>query len=194
VIRVRLLLAAVLVVVVVTGCTPTAAPPSFDPSTPCGGADQQEMAGAYPDLEATVPTTFDGKAPTDRQSGRYCSSNTLGTLFDLGIQEAHFGAASWDLGSGKGLSLVMFEASGLTAQNLFDSFVAAASINSKVHDPTLTDPTIGGQQGHRLDYLNGDSSFQRILVWPGDRDGHVRVLLAADLLDVEIAAAAAAFH
>ena len=118
----------------------------------------------------------------------------LGTLFDLGIQEAHFRAATWDLGSGKGLSLVTFEAAGLTTQNLFDSFVAAASINSKVHDPTLTDPTIGGEQGHRLDYLNGDSSFQRILVWPGDRDGHVRVLLAADLLDVEIAAAAAAFH
>ncbi len=152
------------------------------------------MVGAYPDLETTVPATLDGVASTDRESGRYCSRGTLGSLVDLGIQEVHFGAASWDRGSGKGISLVMYEATGLTAQNLFDSFLTAASANAKVHDLKVTAPTIGGLAGHRLDYLNGDSSFQRIVIWPGDRDGRVRLLLAADLLDVEIAAASEAFR
>jgi hypothetical protein len=194
VIRVRLLLAATVVLLAASGCAGAAARPSFDPSAPCAGAAEQRMAGAYPALEAAVPSTFAGKPATSRESGRYCSSDTLGTLVDAGIHEAHFGAGTWDLGSGKALSLVMFEASGLTAQNVFDSFVAAASVNAKVHDPTISQPTIGGQPGHRLDYLNGDSSFQRIVVWPGDGDGRVRVLLAADLLDVEISGAAEAFR
>jgi hypothetical protein len=195
--RVRLrfsVLLVVLVVLVVVGCTPTATPPSFDPGTPCEGADQQQMTGAYPDLEATVPVALDGVAATSRASGRYCSRATLGSLVDAGIGEVHFGAGTWDRGSGKGISLVMYEAAGLTADNLFDSFLAAAAANAKVHDLKASQPTIDGQAGHRIDYLNGDSSFQRIVIWPADRAGRVRLLLAADLLDVELTSAEAAFH
>lgn len=152
------------------------------------------MTGAYPDLEATVPSTLAGEPATVRESGRYCSADTLGTLVDAGIDEVHFGAATWDRGSGKALSLVTFEAVGLTDQAVFGSYVAGAAANDKIHDLATSAPTLGGGPGHRLDFLNGDSSFQRILVWPGDRAGRVRVVLAADLLDVDIQAAVDAFR
>lgn len=152
------------------------------------------MAGAFPGLEATVPSQLDGKPADVRESGRYCAPSTLGKLADAGIKEARYGAGTWDRGGGKAISLVMFEADGLTPQIVFDSYQAGALVNSKIHDLNTSSPTIGGQPGHRMDFLNGDSSFQRILVWPGDRDGHVRVLLAADLTDAEIQVAADAFR
>lgn len=179
--------------VVLAACSGPAAPASFDPSQPCGGAAEQRMVGAYPVLEATVPSTLAGEPSTARESGRYCSAETLGTLVAAGIDEVHFGAATWDRGSGKGLSLVTFEAAGLTDQAVYDSFVAGAVGNDKIHDLATSAPILGSGPGHRLDYLNGDSSFQRILVWPGDGPGRVRVVLAADLLDVEIQAAVDAF-
>ncbi|HSS35360.1 MAG TPA: hypothetical protein VLR93_03725 [Patescibacteria group bacterium] len=186
-----LLVAAVFLAI---ACSGPAAPASFDPSQPCAGADEQRMAGAFPELEASVPAQLEGKPADLRESGRYCSPSTLGKLADAGVKEARFGASTWDRGGGKAVSLVMFEADGLTPQVVFDSYQAGALINSKIHDLSTSSPVIGGQPGHRMDFLNGDSSFQRILVWPGDRDGHVRVLLAADLTDAEIQAAADAFH
>ena len=92
------------------------------------------------------------------------------------------------------MSLVTFEATGLTDQAVFDSYIAGAAANDKIHDLATSTPTLGAGPGHRLDYLNGDSSFQRILVWPGDRAGRVRVVLAADLVDADIQAAVDAFH
>lgn len=186
--------ATLVVALLVVGCSGPTAPASFDPSQPCAGADEQRMGGAFPELEATVPGQLDGKAADTLESGRYCSSSTLGKLADAGVTEARFGAGTWDRGGGKAVSLVMFEAAGLTPQIVFDSYQAGALANSKIHDLNTSSPTIGGQPGHRMDFLNGDSSFQRILVWPGDRADRVRVLLAADLTDPEILAAADAFH
>lgn len=151
------------------------------------------MAGAYPELEATVPNALADQPATNRESGRYCSRDSLGKLVDAGINEVHFAAATWDRGSGKALSLVTFEAAGLTDQVLFDSYVAGAVANGKIHDLATSTPTLGGGPGRRLDFLNGDSSFQRILVWPGDRPGRVRVVLAADVVDADIQAAVDAF-
>jgi hypothetical protein len=192
--RFRSTAAWAVVLVVLAACSGPAAPASFDPSQPCGGAAEQRMAGAYPDLEATIPSALAGEPATGRESGRYCSAETLGTLVGAGIDEVHFGAANWDRGSGKALSLVTFEAAGLTDRAVFDSYLAGAAASDKIHDLATSAPVLAGGPGHRLDYLNGDSSFQRILVWPGDRTGQVRVLLAADLLDVDIQAAVEAFR
>ncbi len=187
-------LVAALALVTVVGCSDAAVPASFDPTQPCAGADEQRMPGAYPDLEATIPNELAGVAATTRESGRYCSPTTLGTLADAGIDELHYGAGTWDRGSGKAVSLVTLEAAGLDAKAVYGSYLAGAQGNAKVHDITPTQPVLGGKPGYRIDFLNGDSSFQRILVWPGDRDGRVRVVLAADLLDSDIQAAVDAFH
>jgi hypothetical protein len=192
---IRLSSAAALAVVFVTlaACSSSAASASFDPGSPCGGAAEQHMSGAYPELEATIPNAVADQPATTRESGRYCSRDTLGKLVDAGINEMHFGAATWDRGSGKALSLVTFEAAGLTDQAVYDAYLAGAAPNGKIHDLTTSTPTLGGGRGHRLDFLNGDSSFQRILVWPGDRPGRVRVVLAADVVDAEIQVAVDAF-
>jgi hypothetical protein len=180
---------------VVAACSGgTTAPPSFDPSAPCAGADEQVMAGAYPALEGALPTALGGVAPTNRESGRYCSRTTLGALVDAGIDEAHFGAVTWDRGGGKAISLVLFEAHGLTADALFNSYQTAAAANSKIHDLRASTPTIGGVAARRMDFLNGDSSFQAVIVWPGDGPGRVRVALSADLVNDEIQAALDAFR
>jgi hypothetical protein len=185
---------ATLTFALAVGCGGPTAPASFDPAQPCNGADEQRMAGAYPELEGAVPPALAGQAATARESGRYCSPKTLGNLAEAGVTEAHYGAATWDHGGGKAVSLVMFEAVGLTDQVVYDSYLAGAQANSKIHDMKTSSPTIAGQPAHRMDFLNGESSFQRILVWPGDRPGRVRVLLAADLVDAEIQAAADAFR
>jgi hypothetical protein len=186
--------AMALALVVLAGCGGPSAAASFDPAAACGGAAEQQMAGAYPDLEAALPPALDGVDPSLRGSGRYCSADTLGSLFDAGIHEVHFGAATWDRGSGKGLSLVLYEAPGLTTQAVYDSFLAGAQANSKTHDLATREMTVAGRQVLRFDFLNGDSSFQRVVVWPGDASGRVRILLAADQLDSQIQAAADAFH
>jgi len=190
----RLAWLAALTFVLAVGCAGPTAPASFDPAQPCNGADEQRMAGAYPELERAVPAALAGQAASNLESGRYCSPTTLGKLADAGITEARYGAATWDHGGGKAVSLVMFEAVGLTDQVVYDSYLAGAQANSKIHNLNTSTPTIAGQPAHRMDFLNGDSSFQRILIWPGDRPGRVRVLLAADLVDAEIQAAADAFR
>lgn len=190
----RLLAVAALALALLAACSAPAAVASFDPSQPCGGADAQHMPGAYPELEQTIPTSLGGEPATQRESGRYCSAATLGPLVEAGIAEARFGAATWDRGGGKAISLVTFEAPGLTADGLYQSYLAGAVGNTKIHDLETSTPTLGGSPGHRLAFLNGDSSFQRILVWPGDRTGQVKVILAADLVDSDIQAAVDAFR
>ncbi len=189
--RLAVALAACLLLAACSGAVP--APASFDPSGSCAGADEQRMAGAYPELEAALPAELAGTAPTSRESGRYCSQTTLGALMAAGIEEMRFGAATWDRGSGKALSLVLFEAEGLTATGLFETYETSARATSKVHDIRTSRPTIAGGGAHRMDLLN-DESFQAILVWPGDRPGQVRVVLAADLTNDEVQAAADAFR
>ena len=169
------------------------APVSFDPSGPCAGVDEQRKPGAYPELEAMLPTKVDAAAPTKRESGRYCSEKTLGALMAAGIEEMRFGAATWDRGSGRAISLVLFEAEGLTAKALFDTYETSARSTSKVHNIRVSEPTIAAGGAHRMDLLN-DESFQAIVVWPGDRPGQVRVALAADLTNDEVQAAVDAFR
>lgn len=193
-IPIRLPAGIALALVIVAGCAGPTGPASFDPAQPCNGAPEQRMAGAFPELEAILPAALDGVAPTSRASGRFCSADTLGKLYDDGFHEVRYGAATWDRGSGKGVSLVVYEADGLTADAVYDSFLAGAQANSKTHDLTTREMTVGGTTARRFDFLNGDSSFQRVVVWPGDRAGRVRVLLAADQLDSEIQAAADAFR
>ncbi len=190
----RLVALVAAVLLTAAACVGGASPPSFDPTAPCGGVDEQRMAGAFPELEMTVPTTISGLPPSVLESGRYCSKASLGALAESGIGEARFGAGTWDRGSGKAVSLVTFEADGLTAKTMFDSYLAGARADTAhVHDIVQKDLRVGDLTGYRLDFLNGES-FQRILVWPGPGKGQVRVALAADLTDAEIQAALDAFR
>jgi len=175
------LIAATLLVAACTGSTP---PPSFDPGAPCGGADRQEMKGAYPDLEARIPLQLDGQAADSRDSGRFCSKATLGTLWDAGIRESQFGGGIWAIDpaggtSLAGLQLSVFRAPGLTAQLL--AVVSA------------TNEQINGRPGYRINLLNGDS-HQAIVVWPSRDGAVVQVVIAADVGESKVQAAIAALR
>ena len=151
-------------------CAGSAPPPSFDPATPCGGVDQQQMKGAYPDLEARVPTRVDGQAADSRDSGRFCSKATLGTLWDAGIHEKQLGGGIWVVEptggtSLAGLQLSVFRAPGLTAQLQADEYRSGASGTSRVTIVSATNEVVNGRPGYRINLLNGDS-HQAIVVWP----------------------------
>lgn len=191
-----LLVAASLVAACAGPFAGPSAPPSFDPSTPCGGADRQEMTGAYPDLEARIPRVLDGKAADSRESGRFCSKATLGKLWDAGVREEQFGGGIWavepDGGTSlAGLQLSVFRAPGLSAQLMADEYKSGADATQRVTVVSATNEQVNGRPGFRINLLNGDS-HQAIVVWPSADGAVVQVVIAADVPESKVQAAIAA--
>lgn len=179
------------VAAIAAGCDSGAAA-SFDPSTPCAGAAQQIMSGAYPDLEARIPATLQGKAPDERDSGRFCAQATLGSLWDAGIREEQFGGAIWALGSkAGGVQLTVFRAPGLTAQAIADEYRRGAAADRTVTIVSASTLTVAGRNGYRIDLLNGESR-QAIVVWPSADGAVVQVVVAADVDETTVQAGIAA--
>lgn len=167
-----LLLAALLMAL--AGC----AGAGFDPSGPCT-ADGR-VAGAYPELEAIVSTTFRDRPPDRLDSGRNCTPKALATLLAHGVTEVTFAGANWDLGSSSGLTLAIFEAPGLDAGWLAEFYEAGARTAKRTESVDVTTVVIpGGRSGSRIDALNGES-YQSVIVWP---DGNrVRVALIGSFI------------
>jgi hypothetical protein len=173
-------------------------PPPFDPATPCGGVDRQEMKGAYPDLEARIPLQVDGQAADSRDSGRYCAKATLGTLWDAGIHESQFGGGIWALDptggtSLAGLQLSVFRAPSLTARLLADEYKSGADATNRVTIVSATNEQVNGRPGFRINLLNGDS-HQAIVVWPSADGAVIQVVIASDVAESKVQAAVAAFR
>ena len=175
----------VLVVVMLTGlagCTGA----NFDPSGPC--STDGRALGAYPELEANVPTTFRGRAPDRLDSGRNCTPRALATLVAHGVTALQFAGATWDLGSSSGVTVAVFEAPELDAAwmaEFYEVGARAAKNTAAVEMRTVAIPD--GRQGSRIDALNRES-YQSVVVWS---DGeHVRVALIASFIrEVETKAA-----
>ncbi len=176
--------AALLIVLAtaVPACS-TAAQAEFDPSGPCS-ADGR-LAGAYPDLEALVPTSFDGAPPTRLDSGRNCSEGRLGSLAGHGIDEVRFAGALWETDRRSGVTIAVFEAPGLTVDRLAEFYEAGARGARKTENVTTSRFAVGSLTGRRLDTLNGQS-FQSVVVLDGPAAGQVRaVLVASDVAEAE---------
>ena len=189
-------LGLVVAVFLVATCAGPSAAPSFDPATPCGGADRQEMTGAYPDLEARIPLTLDGQSADSRESGRFCSKATLGKIWDAGVHEEQFGGGIWaaEAGGGTtlpGLQLAVFRAPGLTAQLMADEYKSGADATQRVTVVSATNEQVHGRPGFRINLLNGDS-HQAIVVWPSADGAVVQVVIAADVPESKVQAAIAA--
>ncbi len=178
------------VALALAGCTSAAVSPSFDPSTPCT-ADVR-VSGAYPELEALVPARLDGQPPTRLDSGRNCTPTNLGTLAGHGITELRFAGGLWERSSTSGITLVVFEADGLTAAEIGEWYEAGARTARRTQALKPSRPLVDGRQGYRLDLLNGDVP-QTVVAWPSADGRVVQVVLAADVSRPEIEAAIAAF-
>ncbi len=185
-------LALPMVLALVTAACGSATPvASFDPASAC--TTDGRMPGAYPDLEAILPKTYDGAAPTTVDSGRNCTTAALGTLADAGIQGVRFAGATWPLGGSTALTVAVFEGDGLEPSEMVDFYAKGAASASKTDKAQEKDTKVGGQPAKRLDVLASDGSGSTIVAWPGAAPGQVMVLLAADLGDAKVKQALATF-
>lgn len=188
------LLAVVAISLLTAGCVNDAtALGSFDPALPCNGANSQAMSGAYPDLEAVLPTRLAGVAPTSLVSGRLCSVNTLGTLYGHGIHETHFASVVWNRGGGSGIQMTVMEADGLTVANALESYGNGAQNAPKVHSLVTSNVTVNGLAGMRLDIANDDYA-QQVVVWPGGAAGRVRVVITSNIHEPDLQVALSTFN
>jgi hypothetical protein len=154
---------------------------SFDPTGPCT-ADGSKP-GAYPELEAVIPTTFRGGPPKALDSGRTCTKEGLATLAGHGIEEIRFAGGTWNTGTDSGVSLAVFSVAkgpALDPAWLMEFYETGAATGKNVTSVETTDYSIGGDMaGRRIDVLNGES-FQTIVAW--SREGRVIVALVGDFV------------
>jgi hypothetical protein len=163
---------------------------SFDPAGPC--AADGAAPGAYPELEALVPTTYEGTGPQKLDSGRNCTTENLGALKEAGIDELRFAGGTWGFGGERAAALVVFTAPGLTADLIADFYATSARGASRTKVTAESTPTVAGRPGHRLDTATGDRT-QTVVVWPAAEPDRVNVVLTNDLPDPKIQAAVEAF-
>jgi hypothetical protein len=157
---------------------------SFDPTAAC--TTDGRMPGAYPELEALLPGTYQGSMPVNVDSGRNCTSDALDTLADVGISEVRFAGATWDLDGSAALTRALFEAEGLTPSAMIDFYKAGALANRKTEKLADAETTVAGRPGRRLDVLQSDGTAQTVVAWPADEPGRVHVLLASDVGDARV--------
>jgi hypothetical protein len=175
-----------LVALAVAACASTGEV-TFDPAAPCTSDGQ--FAGAYPELEAALPTTFEGAAPARRDSGRNCTETSLGTLAQEGIAELRFAGALWETGRSSGVTMAVFEADGLTAADVATFYEAGARSARRTERIETGSFEIDGSAGQRLDALV-DTSYTSIVVFPGTQPDRVRaVLVASEVSEAESRAA-----
>jgi hypothetical protein len=164
--------------------------PSFDPTGAC--TVDGSAPGAYPELEALVPATYEDRAPNRLDSGRNCSDENLGLLADHGIDEIRFAGGTWEFGSDIAAVLAVFAADSLTVDTMADWWESTAQASSRTQILGSTNVEVAGREVHRLDTKTGER-LQSVLVWAGDEPGQVNVVLSHNLPDPKIEAAVAAF-
>lgn len=182
---------AFLLAVVLASAACSADPgPSFDPSGPC--TSDGSTPGAYPELEARVPAIYRDAPPDRLDSGRNCSSPSLGSLADAGFREVRFAGGTWGFGAERAAVLAVFSAPGLQADQLADFYAESARAATRTEVIAESRPTIAGRSGRRLDTKTGER-LQTVVVWPASGPDLVNVVITNDLPDERIAEGIDAF-
>jgi len=166
------------------------APASFDVVAGC--PVEGRVAGAYPDLEKRIPTSYEGRAPDTLDSGRHCDPDSLGSLAKAGFDEVRFAGGTWDFGGERAAALVVFEAPGLTANQIADFYGTSAQGANRTTITGVSTPEISGRSGYRLNTMTGDR-VQTVVVWPSATSDVVNVVITNDLPDPKIQSAIDAF-
>jgi hypothetical protein len=176
--------------IALAACGGAGAAASFDVGAGC--PSEGRAAGAYPELEARIPTAYEGRGPNQLDSGRHCDPASLGSLAAAGFDEVRFAGGTWDLGGYRAAALVVFEAPGLTADQVAEFYETSAEAANRTQITRRATPEIAGRPGHRLDSTTGDRT-QTVVTWPSADEGVVNVVLTNDLPDPKIQAAIDAF-
>lgn len=180
-----------LLIALVAGACGGSAAASFDPAGRC--TVDGSAPGAYPDLEALIPTSYMDQAPETLDSGRNCSDANLGSLQDAGINEVRFAGGTWAFGAERAAVLAVFTAPGLTAADLADLYLESAQTANRTKITDASQPLVEGRSGRRLDTKTGERT-QTVLVWPSATTDVVNVVITNDLPDARIDDAVAAFE
>jgi hypothetical protein len=178
-------LVALLVLALVAGACAGEEPASFDPSSPC--VTDGAAPGAYPELEALIPKTFEGQPPETLDSGRNCTPENLANLADAGIDVVRYAGGTWSFGGRRAAALVVFTAPGLTAELLATFYGTSAQTANRTVVTGTSTPTLAGRPGFRIDTETGDR-LQTVLVWPSVEADRVNVLISTDLPDQKLLA------
>jgi hypothetical protein len=186
---VRALVFLALVLAVVAGCA-GGATASFDVAAGC--PVEGRVAGAYPDLEKRIPTSYEGRGPDTLDSGRHCDPESLGSLAKAGFDEVRFAGGTWDFGGERAAALVVFQAPGLTADQIADFYGSSAQTANRTTITGVTTREIAGRSGRRIDTMTGDR-VQTVVVWPSGQPDVVNVVITNDLPDPKIQSAIDAF-
>ena len=186
---VRVLVALTFVLAMVAGCG-GGATASFDVAAGC--PVEGRVAGAYPDLEKRIPTNYEGRGPDTLDSGRHCDPESLGSLSKAGFDEVRFAGGTWDFGGERAAALVVFQAPGLTADQIADFYGSSAQTANRTTITGVTKPEIAGRSGHRINTMTGDR-VQTVVVWPSSQPDVVNVVITNDLPDSKIQSAIDAF-
>jgi uncharacterized membrane protein len=186
----RVLALVAVAIALVAGCA-GAPVRSFDPTGACS-ADGR-APGAYPDLEALVPTRYQGVPPNTLDSGRNCTATNLGSLASLGISEVRFAGGTWTFGAERAAVLAVFRAKGLDAEALATFYARSAEAAPRTEIVARSAPTIAGRQGRRLDTKTG-VRVQTVVTWPAVAGDVVNVVITNDLPDARIQDAVDAYE
>lgn len=176
--------------ILLIACTGGGTAASFDVAAGC--PTEGRAPGAYPELEARIPKTYEGRGPDQLDSGRHCDRGSLGSLAAAGFDEVRFAGGTWDLGGYRAAALVVFEAPGLTAERVAEFYATGARAANRTRVTGESTPDIAGRRGYRLDSTTGDRT-QTVVTWPSADEGVVNVVLSNDLPDPKIQAAIDAF-
>jgi hypothetical protein len=163
---------------------------SFDPNGPC--TTDGSASGAYPELEARVPTIFLEARPERLDSGRHCSAAALGSLATMGFTEIRFAGGTWTFGAERAAALAVFSAPGLTVDAMADFYLAGALAANRTQVLAESRPTLAGRAGRRLDTRTG-ARLQSVEIWPAAAQDVVNVVITNDLPDARITDAVDAF-
>jgi hypothetical protein len=181
---------ALALLVVLAGCNGGAVLASFDPNGPC--TTDGRYPGAYPDLEALIPTLYMSTAPKTLDSGRNCTAANLGTLASKGVTALRFAGGTWTFGGERAAVLAIFTARGLDAAALAAFYAGSAQAAARTTVTGQTSPTVAGRPGYRLDTETGERT-QTVVVWPARETAVVNVVITDDLPDARIQDAIDAF-
>ncbi len=179
---------ALVLAAVLAACSAPAA--SFDPTGPCQG--DGSAPGAYPDMEARIPTMYEDRGPDTLDSGRNCTPANLGSLAAAGFDEIRFAGGTWSFGGNRAAALVVFSAPGLTAQAIADFYRESAQAANRTQITDASTPTMAGASVFRLDSKTGER-IQTVVTWPAADPDVVNVVITNDLPDPKIEAAISAF-
>jgi hypothetical protein len=175
-----LLAALTAAVLLVAGCGT-----AFDPNGPC--TTDGKVAGAYPDMEAVVPKTYNGAGPAELDSGRTCTPEGLGSLAGHGVKELRFAGGTWTTGTQSGLTLATFrsvDGPELDPAWLSEFYETTARGAKNVTSIDTSEVALAPDaHARRLDVLN-DESYQTVIIWRQD-DRVVAVLVGNFIRDIQ---------